>query len=367
MKKIIVVLLIVAANANANVLVTPAYEMAGALTLESVTNVDGGIEEGASELANFDLTLAIDTEAAGWWGGGEWFAYVLGNTGDNPSDDVGDIQGLSNIATDEALKLYEFWYQHSFADDTVRVLLGLHDYNSAFYSLDSSSLFTHSSFGIGPETAQAGPSMFSTTSVGMVFTIEGDNHYLLAGVYDGIPGDPDNPRGTHVQFNSGDGLFSGVEWGWANENKDKAALGVWQQTAEVENPVDGDIIDENTGVYFIAEKNINDVAAVFVQLGQADDEFNQLEYYGGTGITFSSFWLDGDGIGLAVAHARNGDPYLAVNDHVDRAETAWEFTYYAPVVDHLNVQASVFYIQNPSMDQTLDDAVALGARAYIEF
>lgn len=367
MKKLAVVLSILIVTQCAGLHAAPAYEWAGALTLESLTNIDGGIEEDSSELANLDLMLAIDTEAAGWWGGGEWFAYVLGDTGDNPSDDVGDIQGLSNIATDEALKLYEFWYQHSFADDSVKVLLGLHDYNSTFYSLDSAGLFTHSSFGIGPETAQAGPSMFSTTSVGLVFTLEGDHQYLLVATYDGIPGDPDNPRGTHVQFNSGDGLFSGVEWGWTNENNDKAALGIWQQTAEVENPVDGDIVDENTGVYFIAEKNINDVAAVFVQLGQADDEINQLEYYGGTGITFTSFWLEGDGVGLAVAHARNGDPYLAANDNLDRAETAWELTYYAPVVDHLDVQASFFYIQNPSMDQTLDDAIALGARAYIEF
>ncbi|HSC67041.1 MAG TPA: carbohydrate porin [Cellvibrio sp.] len=367
MKKLLVFLLLIATSASINARAESAYEWAGALTLESINNVEGGIEEDSSELVNFDLTLAIDTAAAGWWGDGEWFAYVLGNSGDNPSDDVGDVQGISNIATDEALKLYEFWYQHSFADDSAKLLFGLHDYNSTFYSLDSAGLFTHSSFGIGPETAQVGPSMFSTTSVGLHLTLEGDNQYLLAAIYDGIPGDPENPRGTHVQFNSGDGLFSAVEWGWVNENKDKAALGVWQQTAEVENPVDGETIDENTGIYFIAEKNINDVAAVFVQLGQADDEFNQLEFYGGTGITFTSFWLEGDGVGLAVAQARNGDPYLAANSDLDRAETAWEFTYYAPVVEHLNLQASVYYVQNPSMDQTIDDAVALGARAYIEF
>jgi porin len=170
-----------------------------------------------------------------------------------------------------------------------------------------------------------------------------------------------------VHFDSGDGLFSAVEWGLGNETRDKVALGVWQHTAEVENPVDGQITDDNTGVYFIAEKNINDVAAVFIQLGQADDEINQLEYYGGTGITFNSFWLDGDGIGLAVAHARNGDPYLAINSELSRAETAWEFTYFAPIVEHLNTQASLYYIQNPSMDQTLDDALAVGARVYIEF
>lgn len=343
------------------------YTWTTALTLESIRNLDGGIQEGSSELANFDLTLAIDTDTAGWWGNGEWFIYVLGDTGDNPSDNVGDVQGISNIATDEALKIYEFWYRHSFADDSVKILFGLHDYNSTFYSLESAGLFTHPSFGIGSDTSQVGPSIFSTTSTALHFTFEGENQYLLAAVYDGIPGDPNNPRGTHVQFNSGDGLFSAVEWGWTNENSDKAALGVWQHTAEVENPIDGEIVDDNTGIYFVAEKNINDVAAVFVQLGQADDEFNQLEYYGGTGITFNNVLLQGAGLGLAVAHARNGDPYLAVNSNVQRAETSWEFTYFAPIVERLSVQASFYYVQNPSMDKTIDDALAVGARAYIEF
>lgn len=244
------------------------YEWATALTLESVTNLDGGIQEGSSELANADLTLAIDTEAAGWWGSGEWFIYVLGDTGDNPSGDVGDVQGISNIATDEAVKIYEFWYQHSFADDSVKLLFGLHDYNSTFYSLDSAGLFTHPSFGIGPDTSQVGPSIFSTTATALHFTFQGENQYLLAAIYDGIAGDPNNPKGTHVQFNSGDGVFSGVEWGWANEGKDKIALGVWQHTAEVENPVNGAVNDDNTGIYIIGEKHINDVAAFFFSWGK---------------------------------------------------------------------------------------------------
>ncbi|WP_331346339.1 carbohydrate porin [Cellvibrio sp. UBA7661] len=364
-----VLLLLFTASAQANIEDSnpPAYEWAAALTLETVNNLDGGVKKGSRELANLDLTLAIDTEAAGWWGSGEWFVYVLGNAGKNPSDYVGDVQGISNIATDEALKIYEFWYQHSFVDESVEVLFGLHDYNSTFYSLESAGLFTHPSFGIGSDTSQVGPSIFSTTATALHFTFTGENQYLLAAIYDGIPGDPNNPRGTHIQFNSGDGLFSAVEWGWANSNSDKLALGAWQHTAEVENPVDGNINDDNTGIYIIGEKNINNVAAVFVQLGQADDQFNQLEYYAGTGITFNSFWLDDDGLGLAVAHARNGDPYLAANTELQRAETAWELTYFAPVIDHLSAQASVYYIQNPSMDKTISDALALGARVYIEF
>lgn len=345
----------------------PAYALAAALTLESVTALDGGVKEGSRELANLDLTMALDTGAAGWWANGEWFVYVLGNAGKNPSDYTGDLQGVSNIATDEAIKIYEFWYQHYFADDHVKVLFGLHDYNSTFYTLDATSLFSHPSFGIGPDTSQVGPSIFSTTATAFHLSLEGENQYLLAAIYDGIPGDPHNPRGTHIQFNSGDGLFSAVEWGWTPAAGDKVALGAWQHSAEVTSPVNGEIIDNNSGIYLIAEKNINEVAAVFLQLGRADDQFNQLEYYAGTGVTFNNFWRSGDGLGLAVAQARNGDPYLAQNTGVQRAETAWELTYYSPLVDYLSAQASVYYIKNPAMDKNLDDALAVGARLFIEF
>lgn len=345
----------------------PAYTLAGALTVESVRVVDGGIKKGSRELANLDLTLALDTQAAGWWANGEWFVYVLGNAGKNPSDYTGDVQGVSNIATDEAIKVYEFWYQHYFMDDHVKVLFGLHDYNSTFYSLDAAGLFTHPSFGIGLDTSQVGPSIFSTTATALHLTLESDTQYLLAAIYDGIPGDPNNPRGTHIQFNSGDGLFGALEWGWTPAAGDKIALGAWQHSAEVESVVTGNLIDSNSGVYLIAEKNINDIAAVFLQLGRADDQLNQLEYYAGTGVTFTDFWRNGDGLGIAVAQARNGDPYLAANTELQRAETAWELSYYSPLVDHLNAQASVYYIQHPAMDKTLDDALAIGARLFIEF
>lgn len=343
------------------------YEWAAALTLESVTNLDGGIKEGTRELANLDITLAIDTEAADWWSNGEWFIYLLGDTGKDPSEYIGDVQGISNIATDESFKVYEFWYQHSFADDTVKILVGLHDYNSTFYSLTSSGLYSHPSFGIGPDTSQVGPSIFPTTAMSLHLTYVGENQYLLAAIYDGVPGDPDNPRGTHIQFNDGDGLFSAVEWGWTNENRDKLGIGAWQHSADVENPVDGTSNDDNTGVYLIAEKNINDVAGIFLQFGRAEDLYNQLEFYVGTGVTFNDFWIDGDGFGLAIAHARNGDPYLAAQENKERAETAWELSYLAPVVDHVSAQASLYYIQNPGMEPALDDALVLGARLYFEF
>jgi porin len=343
------------------------YDAGLALTLESISNLDGGIKKGSSQLANIDVTLGIDTEAAGWWDKGEWFIYVLGNTGDNPAEKIGELQAISNIATDESLKVYEFWYQHSFAAEKFKVLFGLHDYNSTFYSLEAAGLFAHSSFGIGPDTSQVGPSIFSTTSVALHFSFASEKNYLLAAVYDGVPGDPDNPRGTHIKFNEGDGTFSAIEWGMTEEGSYKIGLGLWQHTAEVENPVDANESDKNNGIYFIAEKTFAHHLSAFLQLGQADDDKNQIGRYLGIGVVRNQLFNEEDTLGLAVAHARNGNPYVDNNPDILSAETAWELSYATPVADHFSIQPSVYFIENPSMDPLLDNVIALGIRIGIAY
>lgn len=91
-----------------------AWDWSAAVTLETIGNLDGGVDTGWRSLSNLDLTLSLDTGAAGLWADGEVFVYVLGNYGRNPSDLTGDLQGVSNIAADDAIKIYELWYQHSF-------------------------------------------------------------------------------------------------------------------------------------------------------------------------------------------------------------------------------------------------------------
>ena len=343
------------------------YTWAHALALESVTNMDGGIAEGTRNLANLDLTLAIDTQAAGWWANGNVFIYVLGNYGKAPSDLTGDVQTISNLQTDNNLKIYEFWYEHSFADGAVKLLAGLHDYNSTFYSLESAGLFSTSSFGIGPDAAQVGPSIFSTTSAAVHLTLSGEHQYFLLATYDGIAGDPNHPRGTHIKFNKADGLFNAVEWGVQYEGSYKLAIGAWQHTAEVENPVDGSFSDTNNGFYLIGEKYFGDNIAAFFQYGGADADKNQLETYLGAGVTLSNAWVDEDAIGVAYASAKNGSPFLQINADLLSRENIVELSYLRPVTSAVSVQASLYAIDNPSMSPDIDNALALGLRAYIEF
>ncbi len=367
LKKILAVALLPFFSSNVFADRPPAFEWANSVTLESMSNLQGGVAEGTRNLANLDLTLAIDTQSAGWWNNGNVFIYVLGNYGKAPSDLTGDLQTISNIQTDNNLKLYEFWYEHSFANGAVKLLAGLHDYNSTFYSLESAGLFTTSSFGIGPEVAQVGPSIFSTTSAAIHLTIAGEHQYLLLATYDGIAGDPDHPRGTHIKFKQSDGLFNAIEWGVQYENSYKFAIGAWQHTAEVENPVDESISDSNSGFYLIGEKFLTDNLVAFLQYGRADADKNQLETYLGAGITLSNAWVEEDVIGLAYASAKNGSPFLHMNTDLLSKENILELSYLRPVTSAVSVQTSLYAIENPSMSPDVDNSFALGLRAYIEF
>ena len=345
-----------------------AYVWENALTLESIHNFSGGVKKGSAELANLDVTLSIDTAAAGWWDNGALFIYGLADYGKDPAEFTGGAQGTSNIAAGaNTAKVYEFWYQHQFLDGHLKLLTGLHDFNSTFYSLDSAGLFTHPSFGIGPDTSQVTPSIFPTTAWTLHASYRRDAFYSHAAVYDGVPGKPEQPRGTHIRFGKKDGLFKALEVGFTEEESYKIGLGLWSLTAEQENPVDGNSSNNNDGIYLIAEKHIFTDTSVFFQYGQADDTKNQLGRYLGAGIQIQNIAKEGDALGLAIAQAQNGNPFLAANPELLRSETAMELSYQIAWTETCSSQFSLYRIHNPAMDPSLSDSTAGGVRLVFGF
>jgi porin len=367
LKKLLILPLLCSAPLNAFAEETLPYTWVNTLTLESLSNLHGGVATGTRNLANLDLTLSVDTTSAGWWDDGTLFVYVLGNYGRPPSELTGELQTLSNIEADNNLKFYEFWYQHSFADGAVKLLVGLHDYNSTFYTLESASLFSLSSLGIGPDVSQVTPSIFPTTATAIHLTLSHKDQYFLLATYDGIPGDPAHPHGTHIKFSHDDGLLTAAEWGFAHEKNYKIAVGGWRHTAKVENPVNGSLSDSNSGYYLMGEKYFSEHWTAFFQHGHADGKKNQLETYTGLGVTYKNLWVDYDAMGLGYARAENSPEFLVANPDLLSAETVVEFTYYHPFTKKTSVQASLYSVEHPSMSPDVNNSLALGLRLYVEF
>jgi porin len=357
------------------------------LTLDAMDNLRGGARRGGTLLGNFDLTFTADTARAGWWQNGTFFLYLLGNfnAGGPLTDKVGDLQGTSNIEADQAVKIYEAWYEHQFLADRLSVLAGWHDLNSEFDVLEYASTFINSSFGISPDISQVGPSIFPTTALALRLRVNPTpGSYLLAALYDGEPGDLELPRRSTLGLSSDHGVFTALEAGLGRGEPGEAdhfklGAGGWVHTAEVED-FTGASHDFNHGLYLIAEKTLftegedGQGLGAFVQLGCADPHRNQIGRYWGAGLSYTGLipGRNHDVTGLAVASARNGGHFRHYQATIEgtpaeHAETVIEATYLAEVFPWLTVQPDLQYVIHPGTEPTLDNALVAGVRVEIVF
>jgi porin len=402
-----------------------------AYTGDFVSNTRGGLKRENEYLGNLDMTFTWHTEPLLGCDLGTFFLYGLLDHGGHPSADVGDAQGVDNIEAPSTAKLFEAWWQQSLLDDRASVLVGLYDVNSEFYAVDSAELFLNSSFGIGAELGTSGvngPSIFPTTSLGIRLKAEPIPGYeIQAAVLDGIPGDPNHPKGTRIDLDHRDGVFfitevaydltrSGDGKGFGAEVREdgddggddgtsrrtqrrrvgrewserptsaRVALGTWLYSTRMPhlgrtNGV-GDPVDTHghPGLYLIADYDATQLdpldsrgLAVFVQLGWADGDVAQFEGYTGAGFTYKGLipLRPEDELGMGVAAAYNGNAFKraarADGDRPAVAEVAVEWTYQAILTPWLSLQGDLQYVVNPDGLRNRRDALVAALRYVIDF
>jgi porin len=360
-----------------------------------MANVSGGLKQRTTALGNLDIRLDVDLNRLLGWDGTSIGLHGIASHGGKPNaNHAGSSQGVDNIEVDtNTAKIFQAWIQKQWLDDKLSVLLGLYDLNSEFYVSHSTGIFLHPAPGIGSELAQTGlngPSVFPTSSMGLRVAYHlTPEVYMQAVVLDGVPGDPNNPRGTHIQFNDGDGALRVAELGYIPRDKegtglpktDKYAVGAWSYTTRFEDLVDVDGAGDpllrkgNSGFYVLAEKSLyqgmrNPGSHVdgFIRYGRAKDDFNQFSDYFQTGLVFNGMvsGRDEDQFALSFATARTGDKYrlAAFNNgqQATRHESIWEVTYRAQLTSWLVVQPNIQYVINPGADVQIKDATVLGVR-----
>jgi porin len=355
----------------------------------SVLNSD--LKNKSTYLDNIDITATFDFEKLVSWKGAKLFAYVIGNNGGDPNDRVGTFQGITNIATYNTWKLYEFWIEQQFIEEKLSLLLGMYDLNSEFDCQETSGIFINPSHGIGAEYSQSGkngPSIFSTTSIAarLKYTPT-ENYYFMLGVFDGVPGDTENPNGTQIVFGENDGLLIACELGMFENGKDfqvgfgKYSIGGWYYTSEFEDLTEVDpssnplLLNNNFGLYLSAEKflisealNPSQGLAAFFRFGIANSDINPLDYYWGTGINVTGL-INGraeDVLGLAIGTAHAGqkfvDQYKADGISLNKNEIIIEFTYSFQATPWLRIQPDFQYILNPMDSYINSNATVAGLR-----
>ena len=120
---------------------TPAATVTLSYTGEVWNVAAGGIDPGAVYLDNFDLQASLDLEQLAGWRNATAFVYALYATGNSVAERIGDINGISNIETGEALRLVEAWIDQGFAEGRGSLRLGLYDVSSEFDAGEVRALF----------------------------------------------------------------------------------------------------------------------------------------------------------------------------------------------------------------------------------
>ncbi len=370
-----------------------------------MASLSGGLRRGATYLDSLDIKLTLDAQQLFGWTGTTIFLHGLSNHGGRPNAHYArSAQGIDNIeVTANTAKLYQAWIQRALWNDRVSVLTGLYDLNSEFYITDTSTLFLHPAPGIGSEFAQSGvngPSVFPNTSVAFrVRAQPSPDYYIQAAILDGVPGDPNNPKGTHIQFNKGDGALLIAEAAYlrgyqgqamlSDRDRDnkmhepfgKYAMGVWHYTAKFDDLIETDSEGKsarrgnNSGLYFIAEQSVyqepgdsSQGVNAFVRYGIANSDINRFVHYLNVGAVYTGIipGRNHDQLGISFGSAHNGAKYrrarLSEGVVSDHDEIGLEITYRAAVFSWLAVQPTIQYIVNPNTDPQLGDAVMLGVR-----
>lgn len=365
-------------------------------TGELSSNVSGGLAQRSEYLENGDVLLSIDADKLLGWTGASFSFYGLGNGGGSPSGNVGDMQAVSNIEGDNTWKLYEAWYQQELVGGKLSFLTGLYDLNSEFDVTENAGMFLNSSFGIGPDFSQSGengPSIFPVTSLAFRTRVQISNaFYVQNAILDGVPGDPEQPSGTHVKFGKTDGVLIATEVGFVigtSEDSDapyaKIALGRWDYTAKYDDILDvdsqGDPVRRsgNSGLYLLGERLMyreqdpSQGLAIFARLGFADTKVNQIGSYFGGGLVYSGLFpgRDEDQIGLAVAAAFNGSKYRQAQRDagygVDAGEVTLELSYSSQILPQFSIHPDLQYVINPSGDPDIKNGLVFTTRFELGF
>jgi porin len=342
----------------------------------------GGIATGDRYLDHAELSADVDGERVFGVAGLQLFGQLIYDNGHGIADELaGTAQGVSNIETTEALRLYELWSQWDLGAENVSLRIGLYDLNSEFDSIEPAALFINPSHGIGPDFSQSGrngPSIFPATALAARLQMQSDGWTVRAAVLDGVPGDPDDPKRTRVSLSSEEGALLVAEAGYEFASGARLGAGYWRYTADFEDccaAIDTDRVRlraDNAGAYALAVSPVvvagerSGGLRMFLRVGEAETRINPTGRYFGAGVVFDGLRGAGDQVGLAFAIAELGEPTRRAlrteGTAVGHRESNIELTYRTVANDWLTLQGDVQFIRHPGMDPSLSSVWIFGLR-----
>jgi len=358
-----------------------------------LSNLSGGIKRGTAWMGNTEARVKMNLDRLlGWEATSAYIQYHSQLGSKFNRDYVDSFVIVDNIEANNTAQFFQAWIQKGFYDESLSVLFGLYAIDSEFYVNDTSSVFTQTPYGMANDFGQSGmnaPPIFPVGALALrvKYTTPGKNFYAQYALTDGVPGDPNNQRGTHIQLNKGDGTLSIVEFGLTpqpdqtdtmlpeeREYFNKTAIGFWRYSTRF-NDLDplNPVLHPSQGAYFLAERtlmNEKDHPAQglsgFVRYGVASKDIHQSDWTGSIGLRYHGLIAGRDddisAIGVTVSHA--SATYQRLNASLS-SETSTEATYRMQVNPWLALQPTVQYVTHPNMNPARQNVWIIGARAEI--
>lgn len=355
-----------------------------------LSNLSGGVKRGTAWMGNTEARVKMNLEML--LGCEATSAYIqyhsqLGSKFNR--DYVDSYVIVDNIEANNTAQFFQAWIQKGFHDESLSVLFGLYAIDSEFYVNDTSSVFTQTPYGMANDLGQSGmnaPPIFPTGALGLrvKYTTPDKNFYAQYALTDGVPGDPNNYRGTHIQLNRGDGTLSILEFGLTpqpapseeGEYFNKTAIGYWRYSSRF-NDLDplNPILHPSQGVYFLAERTLMNEKdhpeqglAGFVRYGVASKDIHQSDWTGSVGLRYHGLITGRDddiaAIGVTVSHT--SPTFQRLNNSLS-SETSTEATYRTQVNPWLAVQPTLQYVTHPNMNPLRQNVWIIGARIEVNF
>ncbi len=351
-------------------------------TADVIGPIDGGASKAGRFLDNLDLMADLDLDKAVGWSGGSAHIHVLNNSGGQPNDLVGSLQGVDNIEVSrQRTRLYELWLQQDFGHGSVRA--GLYDLNSEFYVTDSSGLLMAPPFGIGSEFASTGPngpSIFPSTTLAVRVRGEfGQGGYVQAAVLNANAGTIGDPHGLDMGLDRGALMIAEA----GRDGRTRIAAGAWKYSRKQDDIRDlaanGDPAHADAqGLYVLAEQEWSAPDAPgarvrsFVRVGVSDGDTSP--FRGGwqagllvekvfAGRPDSAFSIGVEQGLLSSKHRANG---ADAGFDLGSAESSLEITYSDKLTERLTIQPDLQYIRRPGGDRDADDAIVAGLRLTLD-
>ena len=361
-------------------LLEKGYEFAFEYTAEGFSNVSGGLKTGSVYNGLGYGAVDVNGETALGVEGLSLRVSTLWTHGVSPGQYAGDELTVSNIDAYDGLRLYEVFAEKSFGQLNVRMgnLLADEEFVEAKYG----GPLINAAFGQptfwAANTLNTGPA-FNVPGLGLRFRYDFDEaRYAQFGIYDGdtfddAGGDATiNQHGTHFELGNGQGWTSLYEVGYNGFNVDDGAelpgwyrLGAWYHSSEFDTNAGGKK-EGNGGIYGAVDKMLTrDGLGAFARLGISERDRSRFHWVLDTGFNYTGLipGRDEDVTALGFVYGKHSSDITTNKSH----EAVVELTHQFQVSPSVYLQPDIQWINRPSGDTSIDDALVIGLRAGFTF